>query len=156
MLTKKTWYVEYTKVLYSLKQAPRAWYERLHNYLVKVGFERIDDNNNLYLKIEKGKGILLSKFFVDDIIFRGQDILSNAFANEMKKEFKMSMFGEIKFFVDLQVHQMKYGIYITQSKYVKEILKTFGLEDSKSISTTMVTRHKLSKNDDSTKVNQTL
>ena len=68
----------------------------------------------------------------------------------------MSLFGEIKLFVGLQVYQMKYGIYITQSKYVKEILKTFGLEDSKPVSTPMVTRHKLSKNDDSVEVNQTL
>lgn len=56
----------------------------------------------------------------------------------------------------LQVYQMKYGIYITQSKYVKEILKTFGLEDSKLVSTPMVTGHKLSKNDDSAELNQTL
>jgi hypothetical protein len=91
-----------------------------------------------------------------DIIFRGQDALCKAFANEMKKEFEMSMFGEIKFFVGLQVHQMKYGIYIIESKYVKEILKTFGLEDSKLVSTPMVIGHKLSKNDDSAKVNQTL
>ena len=66
------------------------------------------------------------------------------------------MFGEIKFFVGLLVHQMKYGIYITQSKYVKEILKTFGLEDSKPVSTPMVIGHKLSKNDDSVEMNQTL
>ena len=46
----------------------------------------------------------------------------------MKKEFEMSMFGEINFFIGLQVYQMKYGIYITQYKYVKEILKTFGME----------------------------
>ena len=51
---------------------------------------------------------------------------------------------------------MKYGIYITQSNYIKEILKTFGLEDSKVVSTPIVTIRKLSKNDDSTKVNQTL
>ena len=37
------------------------------------------------MKIEKGKGILLSKIFVDDIIFEGQDSLCKAFANEMKK-----------------------------------------------------------------------
>ena len=49
------------------------------------------------------------------------------------------MFGEIKFFVSLQVYQMKYGIYITQSKYVKKILRNFGMEDSKPISTPMVT-----------------
>ena len=89
------------KALYGLKQALRAWYERLHKYLVKIGFEMIDDNNNLYINTQKGKGILLSKFFVDDIIFGGQDVLCKAFANEMKQEFEMSMFGEIKFFVGL-------------------------------------------------------
>ena len=47
------------KALYRLKQAPRAWYERLHKYLVKIRFERTDDNNNLYIKIEKGKDVLL-------------------------------------------------------------------------------------------------
>ena len=71
-------------------------------------------------------------------------------------EFKMSMFGENKFFVGLQINQLKNGTYIAQSKYVKEILKTFGMENSKLVSTPMVIVHKLSKNDDSSKVNQTL
>ena len=71
----------------------------------------------------------------------------------MKHEFEMSMFGEIKFFIRLQVYQLKPGIFVTQSKYIEKILKTFGLEDSKPISTPMVTRHKLSKNDESAKVN---
>ena len=66
------------------------------------------------------------------------------------------MFGEIKFFVELQVHQMKHGIFISQLKYIKEILKIFGLEDSKLVSTPMVTSFKLSKNDKSSEVNQTL
>ena len=92
------------KALYGLKQEPRAWYERLHKYLIKIGFERTDDNKNLYVKIDKRKGILLSEIFVDDIIFRGQDTLCKAFANEIKKEFEMSMFGEIKFFFSLHVH----------------------------------------------------
>ena len=69
------------KALYRLKQAPRAWYDRLHTYLVKIGFERIDDNNNLYMKIDKDNRILISKIFVDDIIFGGQDSLCKDFAN---------------------------------------------------------------------------
>ena len=93
---------------------------------------------------------------MDDIIFGGKDALCKDFADQMKHEFQMSMFGEIKFFVGLQVHQLKHGIFVTQSKYIKEILKTFGLEDSKSVSTPMVTGHKLSKNDESTEVNQTM
>ena len=69
------------KSIYGLKQERRAWYERLHTYLVKIGFERTDDNINLYMKIDKDKGILISKIFVDDIIYRGQDALCKYFAN---------------------------------------------------------------------------
>ena len=50
-------------------------------YLVKIGFEITNDNSNLYIKIEIGKDILLSKIFVDDIIFGGKDALCKDFAN---------------------------------------------------------------------------
>ena len=72
---------------------------------MKIGFERTDDNSNLYMKIDKDKGILISEICVDDIIFGGQDDLCKYFANQMMREFEMSMFGEIKLFLVLQVHQ---------------------------------------------------
>ena len=89
------------KSIYGLKQVPRAWYERLHKYLVKIGFERTNDNNNMYMKKKIVKYIFLFEIFVDAIIFWGQDTLCKDFANEMKQEFEMSMFGEIKLFVGL-------------------------------------------------------
>ena len=143
------------KALYGLKKAPRAWYERLHKYLMQIGFERTDNNSNMYIKSEEGKDILILEIFVDDITSGGKEVLSKDFAKKMKHEFEMSMFGEIKFFVGLQVHQIKHSIFVTQSKYIKEILKTFGLEDSKLVRTPMVIGHKLSKNDESAEVNQT-
>ena len=73
----------------------------------------------------------------------------------MRKEFEMSMFGEIKFFVGLQNQQMKDGIYITQSEYIKELLKKFGMKDSRPFGIPMSTRHKLSKDDDSKEEYQT-
>ena len=85
-----------------MKQTPRAWYEMLHNYLKKIGFEKTNDNRNLYLKMGKGKAILLAEIFVDDIIFGGPNILCKNFSQEMMNEFEMSMFGEIKFFVVLE------------------------------------------------------
>ena len=141
------------KALCGLKQAPRDWYERLHKYLVKIGFERIDENNNLYIKLEKGKDILVSKIFMDDITFGGKDALCKDFVDQMKHEFEMSMFGEIKLFVGLQVHQLKHGIFVTQSNYIKEIFKTFVLEDSKSINTPMIIGNTLSMNNKYAKVN---
>ena len=75
---------------------------------------------------------------MDDIIFGGKEVLSKDFVDKIKDEFEMSMFGEIKLFVGLKVHQLKHGIFMTQSKYIKEILKTFGLEDSKLVNTSMI------------------
>ena len=65
------------------------------------------------------------------------------------------MFGDIKFFVGLQIQQSKNGICITQSKYIKEILKKFGMENSRPVGTHMSTRNKPSKDDDSKAVDQT-
>ena len=107
------------KALYGLKQAPRAWYERLHNYLVKIGFEKTNDNNNLYMKSEKGNEILLSEIFVDDIISGGQNNLCKKFSQEMMNEFEMSMFGEIEFFVVIQINQLKNGTFIHNSRMYK-------------------------------------
>lgn len=61
----------------------------------------------------------------------------------MKNEFEISMFGEIKLFVRLQVYHMKKCVYITQLKHIKEILKTFGIDDSRPVGTPMVTGHKI-------------
>lgn len=90
------------KALYGLKQAPRAWYERLYSHLVNIGFHRTSEDNNIYLKIEDEK-VLLCEVFVDDIIFGGHDDMCHAFANELKKEFKISLIGEIKFFIGLEI-----------------------------------------------------
>lgn len=144
------------KAHYGLKQAPRAWYERLHSYLIKIGFIRTSEDSNVYLKIEKDDRLLIAEVFVDDIIFYGNDEMSIAFADEMRIEFEMLMFGEIKFFIGLQISQLNDGIYINQTKYVREVLKNFGLEDSKPVETPMVIGCKLSKEDDSKEVNATL
>ncbi|MDF3675426.1 reverse transcriptase domain-containing protein [Enterobacter hormaechei] len=74
--------------------------------------------------------------------------LCKEFSEQMNKEFEMSMFGEIKFFVGLQIQQNKNGIYITQSKYIKEILIKFGMEDCKPVGTPMCTGIKLTKEDE--------
>ncbi|GLJ54154.1 hypothetical protein SUGI_1160360 [Cryptomeria japonica] len=140
------------KALYGLKQAPRAWYARLDKYLSKLGIRKGNVDSNLYYKIEHDD-ILIIEVFVDDIIFAGEDSLCMKFADDMKNEFEMSMIGEMKFFLGLQITQTNKGIFICQTRYVKELLKKFGLENSKHVDTPMITSCKLSKDDESPKVN---
>ena len=66
----------------------------------------------------------------------------------------MSMIGELSFFLGLQITQRSAGIFLSQEKYLREMLKRFQMEDSKPMSTPMVTGCKLSKDDDSPVVDQ--
>jgi hypothetical protein len=57
------------------------------------------------------------------------------FAEDMSKEFEMSMMGELQFFLGLQIKQTKEGTFVHQAKYMKDILKKFKMDDSKTLST---------------------
>nr|GEU38580.1 hypothetical protein [Tanacetum cinerariifolium] len=70
----------------------------------------------------------------------------------MHDEFEMSMMGELNFFLGLQIKQMEHEIFFNQSKYIKEMLKKFRLEDSKPTKTPMSTEIKLTKDDEADSV----
>ncbi|GJX84371.1 retrovirus-related pol polyprotein from transposon TNT 1-94 [Tanacetum coccineum] len=110
------------KALYGLHQAPRAWYETLSTYLLDNGFQRGKIDKTLLIKRHKG------------------DILL------------MSSMGELTFFLRLQVNQKKDGIFISQDKYVDEILKKFGFTEVKTVSTPMETQKPLHKDEDGKEV----
>ncbi|GJW93147.1 putative ribonuclease H-like domain-containing protein [Tanacetum coccineum] len=110
------------KALYGLHQAPRAWYETLSTYLLDNEFQRGKINKTLFIKRYKG------------------DILL------------MSSMGELTFFLGLQVHQKKDGIFISQDKYVGEILKKFGFTKVKTASTPIETQKPLLKDEDGEEV----
>ncbi|GKD07362.1 copia protein [Tanacetum coccineum] len=73
----------------------------------------------------------------------------------MHDEFEMSMMGKLNFFLGLQIEQMEDKIFFNQSKYIKEMLKKFGLEDSKPTKTSMSTEIKLTEDDEANYVDNT-
>nr|GEV89922.1 uncharacterized mitochondrial protein AtMg00810-like [Tanacetum cinerariifolium] len=73
----------------------------------------------------------------------------------MHDEFEMSLIGELNLFLDLQIKQMEDEIFFNQSKYIKEMLKKFRLEDSKQTKTRMSTKIKLTKDDEADFVDNT-
>ncbi|GKA68230.1 uncharacterized mitochondrial protein-like protein, partial [Tanacetum coccineum] len=75
-----------------------------------------------------------------------------AFEKLMHKKFQMSSMGELTFFLGLQVQQKKDGIFISQYKYVVEILKKFGFTEVKTASTPMETQKPLLKDEDGEEV----
>lgn len=107
------------KALYGLKQAPRAWYYRLDKYLHQQGFSKGSTDSNLYIKVENDK-LLILVVYVDDIIFgNNEESMSQSFSFVMQKEFEMSLLGELKYFLGLQIQQKEGGIFLSQTKYLK-------------------------------------
>ena len=111
------------------------------------------EDSNLYWK-ETNDGLMILVIFVDDIIFGGNDEESKNFVEEMNKEFEMSMIGEMKYFPGLQIVQNKEGIFISQTKYLKDLLKRFGLETCKPVGIPLVIEHKFSTKDEAPSVEQ--
>ncbi|GJV09200.1 putative ribonuclease H-like domain-containing protein [Tanacetum coccineum] len=140
------------KVFYGLHQALRAWYETLSTYLLDNRFQRGKIDKTLFIRRDKGD-ILLVQVYVDDIIFGStKKSLCTEFEKMMHKKFQMSSIGELTFFLRLQVKHKEDGIFISQDKYVTEILKKFGFTDVKTASTPMETQKILLKDEDGKEV----
>nr|GEZ39850.1 retrovirus-related Pol polyprotein from transposon TNT 1-94 [Tanacetum cinerariifolium] len=129
------------KALYGLKQAPRALYDELSNFLVSKGFSKGSINPTLFITKHKGD-ILLVQIYVDDIIFGSTNPnLSKRFEKLMHNKFEMSMMGELKVFLGIQIHQSPRGIFINQAKYTQEILIKHGITSCDSVGTPMAIKH---------------
>ncbi|GJW17428.1 retrovirus-related pol polyprotein from transposon TNT 1-94, partial [Tanacetum coccineum] len=107
------------KALYGLLQAPRAWYKTLSTYLLYNRFQRSQIDKTLFIKRVKSDILLV----------------------------QVSSMGELTFFLGLQVTQKDDGIFISQDKYVDEILKKFGFSTVKTASTPMETSKSLLKDE---------
>ncbi|GJS88508.1 retrovirus-related pol polyprotein from transposon TNT 1-94 [Tanacetum coccineum] len=131
------------KALYGLKQAPRAGTMNIETFLISKGFTKGTIDPTLF-KIKYGEDILLVQIYVDDIIFGSTNPkYSKRFEKLMHSRFEMSLMGEMKFFLGLQIHQSPKGIFINQAKYALEILKKHNMDNCHSIGTPLATKPKL-------------
>ncbi|GJX35600.1 putative ribonuclease H-like domain-containing protein [Tanacetum coccineum] len=136
------------KALYGLHQSPRAWYETLSSFLMENGFRRGTIDKTLFIKKNKSD-IMLVQVYVDDIIFWfTKKSICIEFEECMHKRFQMSSMGELTFFLGLQVKQQPDGIFISQDKYVADILKKFDFLSIRTGTTPIESNKPLVKDED--------
>ncbi|GJV43843.1 putative ribonuclease H-like domain-containing protein [Tanacetum coccineum] len=136
------------KALYGLHQAPRAWYETLSSFLIENGFRRGTIDKTLFIK-KKKSDIMLVQVYVDDIIFGStKKSMCTKFEDCMHKRFQMSSMGELTFFLGHQVKQQPDGIFISQDKYVADILKKFDFLSIRIATTPIESNKPLVKDED--------
>jgi hypothetical protein len=131
------------KTFDGLKQAPRAKYKRLRNFLLSKGFIMGKVDTTLFTK-KIGKDLFVLQIYIYDIIFgsTNQDFCEE-FGKTMTNEFEMSMIEELSHFLSLQIKQLKNDTFISQHKYIKDMFKKFSMNESKAISTPMGTNGNL-------------
>jgi hypothetical protein len=103
----------------------------------------------------QGRDILIVQVYVDNIVFGGSsNSLVARFAEDMSREFEMSMMGELQFFLRLQIKQSKEGTFVHKAKYTKDNVRKFNMEDSKAMTTPMSTTTPLDVDEDGELVDQ--
>jgi hypothetical protein len=126
------------KVLYGLKQTPKAWYCKINGYMMSLGFTKSDVDHNLYYKVVDGDHLIFV-LYVDDMFLTGAERLIVGCKRELASKFKIKDLGLMHYFLGLEVWQRPSEIFLEQGKYTVEILSKFGMMDYKSMATPMMT-----------------
>jgi hypothetical protein len=132
------------KAIYGLKQAPRAWYSRLSNKLISVGFVFSKSDTSLFI-YNKGDIIIYMLIYVDDII-----VTSNApeavtaLLADLREDFALKDLGKLHYFLGIEVKEENAGITLSQRKYAQDLLTRVGMVGCKPCTTPLSASEKLS------------
>lgn len=142
------------KALYGLKQAPRAWYSKIDSFLRENSFERSENEPTLYIKQRSMHESIIICLYVDDILYMGSSpSLVQDFKSCMMKRFDMIDLGLMHYFLGLEVKQHADGVFISQKKYVADLLQRFNMFNCKVAATPMNMNEKLRQEDGTEKAN---
>ncbi|CAL2243576.1 unnamed protein product [Prunus armeniaca] len=131
------------KSLYGLKQSPRAWFGRFAAFIKKFEYVQSNSDHILFLKRHKGKLTALI-IYVDDMIVTGDDQAEMQNLHKyLASEFEMKSLGDLKYFLGIEVARSKHGIFLSQRKYILDLLAETGMLDCKPIDTPSEQNHKL-------------
>ncbi|KAK8946894.1 hypothetical protein KSP39_PZI006799 [Platanthera zijinensis] len=129
--------------LYGLKQSPRAWADRFTKSMLRFGFQQSHADHTLFLRHRVGKMVALI-VYVDDIVLTGDDVDGisevKSFLND---QFEVTDLGHLRYFLGIEVARSSRCIYISQRKYILDLLQQTGLANSRPVDTPVEVSHRL-------------
>ena len=122
---------------YGLKQAPRAWFERFVSMVTTAGFSPSAHDPVLFVHCSPiGRTLLL--LYVDDMIITGDDPEYIAFVKaRLSEQFLMSDLGPLRYFLGIEVSSTSDGFFISQERYIQDLLTRATLTDDRTPETPM-------------------
>ncbi|WZY94101.1 hypothetical protein YC2023_066430 [Brassica napus] len=120
------------KAIYGLKQSPRAWYHKLSTTLNGRGFRKSELDHTLFT-LTTPAGIVVLLVYVDDIVITGSDKVGIKETKEfLKSVFDIKDLGEMKYFLGIELCRSEEGLFISQRKYILDLLKEAGAYGGKT------------------------
>ena len=135
------------KSIYGLRQAPRAWFSRLTEKMTTIGFVGSEADHSLYVH-HSDSVLTYILIYVDDIILAGADLpFIHHVISLLKCEFPVKDLGQLNFFLGVEAIREPEGLYLTQRRYILDLLMRSKMDKSKPSTTPMSTNQQLSKSD---------
>ncbi|RVW19501.1 Retrovirus-related Pol polyprotein from transposon TNT 1-94 [Vitis vinifera] len=126
------------KALYGLNQSPRAWFGKFSKEIQAFGMNKSEKDHSVFYK-KSAAGIILLVVYVDDIVITGNDHAGiSDLKTFMHSKFHTKDLGELKYFLGIEVSRSKKGMFLSQRKYVLDLLKETGKIEAKPCTTPMV------------------
>jgi len=123
------------KALYGLKQAPRAWYNALKDFLITYGFLNSRSDTSLFV-YNRDDVVAYFLVYVDDLLLTSNnDSFLNAFKTALTLKFSLKNLGSPHHFLGMEILPTSHGLFLSQQHYVRELLFTTNMQDSKPVST---------------------
>ena len=122
------------KALYGLKQSPRAWFERFSRAMQKFGYNQSQADHTLFIKRSLQRKVTALIVYVDDMVLTGNDEEEiQRLKQSLAQEFEIKDLGNLKYFLGIEVARSRHGIFLSQRKYILDLLKETGMLGCKAI-----------------------
>jgi len=129
------------KALYGLKQAPKNWNKKFTNSLKKQELEQLSTESCLF---KNEDGTMLLAIYIDDGLVVGNDKKKiKQLVDKLKKEFEMTEQENPQTHLGMEVQKLKGRLKLSQEDYIKQILKTYGMQNAKPVNTPILPEGKI-------------
>ncbi|GMP45760.1 hypothetical protein CsSME_00014166 [Camellia sinensis var. sinensis] len=136
------------KALYGLKQSPRAWFDRFLKAMIRFGYKQSHADHTMFIKMCANK-ITIFIVYVDDIVLTGNDVVEmSQIKARLSKEFEIKDLGALQYFLGIEIARSDKGIFISQRKYILELLEEVGMLGYRPSNSPIEAKHRLSSDGD--------
>jgi len=119
------------KAIYGLRQAPRTWHDALKSFTTSHSFHTSQNDPSLFI-YDSGSILAYFLVYVNDLLLTGNDAnFLTSFITSLSNKFSLKNMGTPHHFLGVEFIPMAAGMFLSQHKFIRDILEKFKMEGTK-------------------------